>query len=545
MIKKIVVLLSFVIVALSLFVINSNTTYAWTADDAMIYNTVIEDNQLKSFKLRFTVPSNLGESTSWVGIQEKQFDEGNPDSNIYGDLTDSGTVYNRNYRDTNAVIADNEFVSEYGIAGFNKDGFPCFGNHSIIATTVSNLSISLSKNKTYYIYLWTYYNGRFYPDARIATIEINDGLISAADRTGNEINIDEKNIIDRIDVEGTNLSLKVGSKPSFTSRIKENADKLNLTETFMAIDRSSWFSTDEESSGDSDGLVKDYKYFHILDIDIKDDNYIFGENIKVYINGVEKKISYISPSGISMVVSNESELITPEEYVEPAILPDDFIEEQNNIINSILIQAIKDGKVKYDSDYTKSIIDDAIESGQEITVELAVGEAISKSRIHSFFDEDVIEGLNSKIGLGQKIGAYYSVGILVYVDGYITGTIEELESPITVILPTPNGLPKLSKGYKRVWKVIRYHNGETVVLDATQTKDGISFENNMFSDFALVYEDVKTTEDVNELSNVKTNNPNTRDNILIFACLTTISVVGIIIVLLILAKNKKQKIIRH
>ena len=69
--------------------------WIWTADDATISNVVVEDNTLKSFNLRFDVPDNLGETTSWVGIQSEMFNEGDPDNSVYGDLTDSGTVYNK------------------------------------------------------------------------------------------------------------------------------------------------------------------------------------------------------------------------------------------------------------------------------------------------------------------------------------------------------------------------------------------------------------------------------------------------------------------
>ena len=221
-------LLIFVVAVLSLFMINLNIINAWTADDATISNVVVEDNTLKSFNLRFDVPDNLGETTSWVGIQSEMFDEGDPDNSVYGDLTDSGTVYNKRYSDINAVMADNNFVNEYGIVSINQEGFPCFGDYSTIRTTVSNLNISLDVNKTYYVYLWTYYNGSFYPDARIASINVNNGLITATDISDTELKLDGPILIDRVDIEGVNLKLKVGSKPSLTARIVNDAEKYNL-----------------------------------------------------------------------------------------------------------------------------------------------------------------------------------------------------------------------------------------------------------------------------------------------------------------------------
>ena len=93
--KPLTYVLIIVVAVLSLFMININIINAWTADDATISNVVVEDNTLKSFNLRFDVPDNLGETTSWVGIQSEMFNEGDPDNSVYGDLTDSGTVYNK------------------------------------------------------------------------------------------------------------------------------------------------------------------------------------------------------------------------------------------------------------------------------------------------------------------------------------------------------------------------------------------------------------------------------------------------------------------
>lgn len=533
--KKIVWVLSVIIFGLSLFIIRSNNIYAWNIYNTRMYDFVEEGNHLKSVTLTFSVPDTLDESICWLGIQEMQFNNGEA---VIGDLDDSGRVYSKNYSDINAVIADNDFVSKYGILAFNDSGFPCFGQYSDVGVIFSGLNVPILPGKSYFIYLWRYYNGRIYPVAEVATI--NGGSINEPNHE--EINIDKKTIIERIDIDGTNLSLKVGSKPSFTSRIKDNADKLKLTETFKAIDSLSILSTDEDTSSDSDGLVKDYKYFHILDIELKNsDKYAFDESTKVFVNGVEKS-AYLSSGHESITVSNESELIIPENYVEPAKLTTEFIAEQNKIVGDIVVQAIKDGKVKYGSDEVKDAINNALDNGKKISVEVCVSEAVSKSNWVFFFDKSIIDSLNSKIESNKKFGAYYSVNILVFVDGRVAGSIVELEKPISVTIPMPNGLPKLNKGYKREWKVIRYHNSNIQVLDAKQTKDGINFESDKFSAFALVYEDVLDNEDItNEINNInKTSNPNTSDNIMFWVFLTSFSIMGIAGIIIIEKKRIKK-----
>ena len=311
----------------------------------------------------------------------------------------------------------------------------------------------------------------------------------------------------------------------------------------MAIDRSSTFSTSESSSNDEDGLVKDYKYYHILDIELKNsDKYMFDESTKVFVNGVEME-KYVLLGQEYIIVSNEKDLIIPENYVEPAELTDEVIDEQNRIIGDIVVQAIKDGKVKYENNEVKETMEDAVANNNEIFIEIGVSEAISKNNWVFWFDEDVIDSLNSKIESNKKLGAYYSVGIIAFVDGYVVGGVTELENPISVILPIPNGLPKLNKGYKREWKVIRYHNGESVVLDAKQTKDGVSFESDKFSAFALVYEDVVDNEkNLSDATNTtKTSNPDTSDNIKSWVILTVISVIGITGIIIIVKKRIKKE----
>ena len=67
--------------------IRPNTSYAaWKVDNVSASNLVIRDGILSSFDLQFGVPDYLGETTSWVGIQTKIFED--------RDLKDNGNVYN-------------------------------------------------------------------------------------------------------------------------------------------------------------------------------------------------------------------------------------------------------------------------------------------------------------------------------------------------------------------------------------------------------------------------------------------------------------------
>ena len=129
------------------------------------------------------------------------------------------------------------------------------------------------------------------------------------------------------------------------------------------------------------------------------------------------------------------------------------------------------------------------------------------------------------------------IEIIAVIDGYYEGQISEIEEPIEITIPLPNGLPKINSGYERIWKVIRYHNGATDVLDAKLTENGISFMNDKYSEFALVYEDVKLNvpeENTNVEETiepevitkneevVEASNPKTGDSIMIWISLSMI-----------------------
>ena len=81
--------------------------------------------------------------------------------------------------------------------------------------------------------------------------------------------------------------------------------------------------------------------------------------------------------------------------------------------------------------------------------------------------------------------------------GYVTG----VSNPLSITIPYPNGVSNLSDGYQRVWKLLRYHRGDVDELDVSRTSDGFSIENDKYSAFALVYQDIKIDGDENSETN--------------------------------------------
>ena len=568
--KILSMILCFTIVFSCIVLIKPNSTYAlvWNPENLSIPYVQIKNDKLSEIDLHFDVPDDLGTAVSWVGLQSNQFNAGNINEGDYGDLTDYGTIYSKGYTGIKDVKADNNFMAEYGIEGFcDEEGFECFGPHYYsVSTTISDLNIPMNQDKDYYIYLWTQYNGCFYPDKLIGTVSINNGEVRIANYEQQNVNIGETDTfqtIEKVEIENSNTSLKVGESPTFTAKVKENDYNIEITETFVSEDRASSFTTDKQSSGDEDGLVKDYKYIYVIDLNLDvDSDFRFDKTPKVLVNGTEKNIAYVSRSGCSLIISEDQDTVTPDGYVEPAKLEENFEKSQMARVEEEILKAIKEGTVKFRDEETKGIVQEALENEQEISIEIYVSEAISKNRSASFYEDDVLNDINSKITEGQNFGAYYTVCILVYVDGDYAGPIEELENPISITIPTTNGLPNVSQGNKRVWKVIRYHNGATTVIDAKETADGISFMNDKFSDFGLVYEDVEETNEPTGESNEPTetdettdageknkleetvNNPKTGDNIRIYIGLMIVTMLGLVVTIKV-AKKKSFSLLKN
>ena len=78
--------------------------------------------------------------------------------------------------------------------------------------------------------------------------------------------------------------------------------------------------------------------------------------------------------------------------------------------------------------------------------------------------------------------------------------VEKLTAPIRIALEVPTELINTDTSVERVYKVLRYHDGDenkVTALDAKFDKaTGIlTFETDRFSTYALVYEDVEAGKD--------------------------------------------------
>lgn len=91
----------------------------------------------------------------------------------------------------------------------------------------------------------------------------------------------------------------------------------------------------------------------------------------------------------------------------------------------------------------------------------------------------------------------------------LAGAVNETENEIDLEIEIPE-LPDLAPGYTRVFKVIRVHNGETSILDATLDGTKVKTKSKLFSTYTVIYEDKKIESQDTTLPSTTTITNNTQ-----------------------------------
>lgn len=541
-----------------------------------------------------SVYAQSGPSQVWSAIEifnedKMDYDRVYDHGDVYNSLVE-GMTYNE---DTNTLTLTNFkskevlLIAQMGedfkinLVGENEVGYivvnDAFDHDSCNLNIVGYGSLTVNKEKTDNVAAISIYNGKLIVDDSV-TLELfsyedkedasnnrpiitiyntdnkNDLIIfkngyTPTIATSGQYNAVELNSLTilpiyHIEIENANLTLKVGEEPAFNASIKNNNYNLKLAQTIISTpSRWSTISSEVDPSNDSDNLVKNSKYDYFIEVIVKNSKgNIYDENIQLSVDGVKwTNFRFVSEDTFYIYMKDE---ITPEGYIEPVELDNSFEEEQKKTVEKIILQEIKAGKVKYKdvldftAEGTKEAVQNALNNGDEINVDIYVSETLHESLMGYYFDEDETSGFKNKIGENQKLVTYYYVEIEIFVNGYIVGYISSLEIPIQVTVPFPNGVPKVSDGYQRIWKIIREHEGIIDILDAEKTENGISFESDKFSAYAAIYEDEKienesqeeivpTNED-EKTENKNTNNPQTGDDIMLYISMLLISIIGFV-----------------
>lgn len=162
---------------------------------------------------------------------------------------------------------------------------------------------------------------------------------------------------------------------------------------------------------------------------------------------------------------------------------------------------LTDDAIFYDQDELKQ----AIAEGKEIV------SAVNTNTINMDNEEELEhekEAFKDAVEEGEQFAMIYKVSVPVFsgllgTEGMVPyGELLRLREPITMRLRIPDGLPEVEEGFKRVFTMIRRHYANNEARnDRLETRvegEDVVFENDLFSDFALVYADVEDEEEPGE-----------------------------------------------
>ena len=122
-----------------------------------------------SAKSRLTVMTNRLRSEGEAGTDK-----------YYGDFTDLG-YYGTAFSSWDEVIAQS---GKFGMLLATDEHKMEYNKTNTLILYFEQGDIPANKNQTYYVYLWTYYGGHYYPDNLFMVLKVNGGKIQYAPATG-------------------------------------------------------------------------------------------------------------------------------------------------------------------------------------------------------------------------------------------------------------------------------------------------------------------------------------------------------------------------
>lgn len=201
-------------------------------------------------------------------------------------------------------------------------------------------------------------------------------------------------------------------------------------------------------------------------------------------------------------------------------------------VKSMLIESLKENKELAEVIKNKNV---------EIKVEVKEKE-ITKT------EKETIEAVVNKKDTDLKVTNYLDITINVKDadSGNSLGNLSTVKDTITFTVAVPENLPEIAKGYERIFYIVRNHDGEIELLNATEVNGKLEFKSEKFSTYAIAYKDVKKTtenttqnpkaddniieyKDVKKTTENTTQNPKTGDNIIVYVIVSIIAIIGIVI----------------
>jgi len=157
---------------------------AVTASAAAIDVSVTEANYYDNGDLHTLTVSygwDSGSATSRVVLMTERLRSAGEHGTYsdYGDFTNLG-YYGGAYSSWDEVVDD---ANSFGMLYFTEEKQMTRGEINSFTIEFAKGNISLDNDQTIYLYLWTYYGGRYYPDNLLMVLQVEDGVLEYAEAT--------------------------------------------------------------------------------------------------------------------------------------------------------------------------------------------------------------------------------------------------------------------------------------------------------------------------------------------------------------------------
>lgn len=137
---------------------------------------------------------------------------------------------------------------------------------------------------------------------------------------------------------------------------------------------------------------------------------------------------------------------------------------------------------------------------------------------------DEKENINRLLRENESIGMYLDVSLFKRQDGVEEKQITRTNGKVKIGMQIPDDLICSNPNVRRVYSIIRVHEGDVAVLDVDIDQNFLTFETDLFSTYALIYQDEEIPPTVDSVSNVsQVSNPNTFDSTFFYIVLSIIS----------------------
>ena len=158
----------------------STTAFAAATNISVTSAAYYNSGDVKSLNINFGWDTASASSRLTVMTKRLRSEGEAGTDKYYGDFTDLG-YYGRAFSSWDEVLNNND---KFGMLYYADEHKMQSGKTNTLSLYFEEGDISLKKDGTYYLYLWTYYGGHYYPDNLFMVLQVKNGTFQFAPATG-------------------------------------------------------------------------------------------------------------------------------------------------------------------------------------------------------------------------------------------------------------------------------------------------------------------------------------------------------------------------